>query len=204
MGRFSLVPRPSFKETTLIIPLQTSMHNLLKPSKTLQRLSFQQNPQQRLAHSVRCNYICQTFLPFLEEGLGTRLATVILSHTNNQCFSWKREWLINLLMIERHTIVRVTCTQARKEGRRKVLHYKWAIMVHVLNMAFQSINNVTIPTAYTSNQQTTSPNGNKPMIFFLVQLGTMVIMILSYERSISLHVQTQCIVPDTDSQVTCT
>ena len=41
---------------------------------------------------------------------------------------------------------------------------------------------------------------------FPVQLGTTVIMILSYESLISLHVQTQHIwlaVPDTDSRVTC-
>ena len=42
--------------------------------------------------------------------------------------------------------------------------------------------------------------------FFPVYVGTIVIMILSYEPSISLHIQMQCtclVVPDMDSHVTC-
>ena len=72
---------------------------------------------------------------------------------------------------------------------------------------------VTIVRSYTRKYHefvaiciVTCANGKKQVIFFVVQFGTMVIMILSNETSVSLHVQTQCgriPVPDLDSHVTC-
>ena len=66
---------------------------------------------------------------------------------------------------------------------------------------------VTIVQSYTGKYHEFVTSTVNSRYSFLVSLGTMVIMILSYKPSISLHVQTHTrdlsYIPDVDCRVTC-